>query len=395
MVKVIVAAQTPPPNLGQPIMVQYLVNSEMPGVEMRHVRVALSSEASDVGRFRIRKLLRLIPMVLQIVRAQWRERADILYYPPASATKLSMFRDFLVLLPTRHLFSKVVFHFHATGHATLYEQLSGWQRWLFRRTYFGADAAIRISELAPDDGRLVGAKRHYIVPNGIEDLGPRPPAARPAPGPATAERPLRLLFVSLLYEAKGLLVLIEACGQLAARGVPFRLEVMGRFKTEEFESRVRERIAELGIEACVSFLGQLGGEDKRAAFHRADVLCHPTYHDNFPVVIIEAMACEMPVVATRWSGIPSIVDDEVTGFLVEPRDPDPVAERLAELAADGELRQRMGRAGRERFVQEFTLARHAQRMRQVFLEVGGQAITANDSPATADAPADGEVSLCS
>ncbi len=367
MIKVLVVGQIPPPYNGESMMVERLVRSEMPDVELRHLRLALSADVNEVGRFRWGKLFRLFPIVAGMIRARIIDGARILYFTPARPTRMSMFRDFLILISTRFLFSKTIFHFHSSGHSRLYSQLPPWQRWLFRRAYFRADAAIRISELTPDDGRQLEARRDYIVPNGIEDPASQAPPRTEAP--ATEDRPLRVLFVSMLYEAKGLLVLIEACGQLAARGVPFRLDVMGRFQSEQFEARVRERIAQLRIEPQVCFLGQLTGAEKFAAFARADVLCHPTFHDTFPVVLLEAMACRLPVVATRWSGIPSIVEEDVTGFLVEPHDPGAVADRLAQLAQDEALRRQMGAAGRDRFLREYTLSRHIERMRHVFLDV--------------------------
>jgi glycosyltransferase involved in cell wall biosynthesis len=90
-----------------------------------------------------------------------------------------------------------------------------------------------------------------------------------------------------------------------------------------------------------------------------------------PVVLLEAMACRLPVVSTRWRGIPSVVDEGQTGFLVEPHDPTAVADRLVCLAKDVKLRERLGAAGRRKFEQEFTIDRHLERMRHVLLDVGG------------------------
>jgi glycosyltransferase involved in cell wall biosynthesis len=394
MVKVLVVGQLPPPHLGQPIMLEILVRSRMPGVELRHLPMQLSHDASDVGHFRWTKLMGLFSTVARLVWASIAYRPDILYFAPAAATRISMWRDVAILAPVRLLFRKTVLHFHAGGHGGLYLELPRWQQWLFRRTYFHADAAIRLSELTPDDGQRLLARREYIVPNGIEDLGagvpPRPLA------PVSAARPLRILFVALLCESKGLLVLIEACGRLKQRGVPFRLEVMGRFENAEFEARVRARIAELDLHDDVHFLGQQIGADKLAAFARADVLCHPSFFDTFGIVLLEAMSCRLPVVATRYCSIPTIVDEGRTGFLVKPRDAQGVADRLERLAVDPVLRQRMGEAGREKFLREYTVPRHIERMRRAFLDLMGQPVAADDpmqlqaieSPRRDDAPAD-------
>ena len=80
------------------------------------------------------------------------------------------------------------------------------------------------------------------------------------------------------------------------------------------------------------------------------------------------MACGLPAVATRWRGIPSIVDEGQTGFLFEPRDFNAMANRLSTLAGDSSLRELMGRACPAKFEREFTFARHASRMRRALLE---------------------------
>jgi glycosyltransferase involved in cell wall biosynthesis len=168
-------------------------------------------------------------------------------------------------------------------------------------------------------------------------------------------------------------VLVEACGKLADAGVPFRLEVMGQCQEPQFVARLHARIAELNLQDKIHFLGVLTGDEKFAAFARAEVFCMPTFFEceTFGLVFVEAMAYGLPVVATRWRGVPSIVDEGETGFLVDIRDPSAVADRLAILADDPDLRRRMGLAGRDKFEREYVWQRHADRMRELFLEVDG------------------------
>jgi glycosyltransferase involved in cell wall biosynthesis len=170
-------------------------------------------------------------------------------------------------------------------------------------------------------------------------------------------------------------VLIEACAKLAAHGVPFQLEVVGHWQRQEFADRVHHRIRELNLHDRVRFLGTLIGDVKFVPYRRADVFCFPTYFEceSFGLVLLEAMACGLPVVSTRWRGIPSVVEDGETGFLVETHDPEAVADRLACLAQNVELREQMGHAGRQRFERDFTISQHLERMRNVFLEVADSA----------------------
>ncbi len=103
--------------------------------------------------------------------------------------------------------------------------------------------------------------------------------------------------------------------------------------------------------------------------YRAEVFCFPTRNDAFPVVLLEAMAFELPVVATRSGGIPAMVVDGVTGFVVDIHDANALADRLAVLHGDAGLRERMGRLGRQKYLHEFTAKKHLERMEQVFVDI--------------------------
>ncbi len=80
------------------------------------------------------------------------------------------------------------------------------------------------------------------------------------------------------------------------------------------------------------------------------------------------MSFRLPVVATRWRGIPEVVDDGVTGLLVPPKDPAALADRLEQLHSDPNLRTALGEAGREKFLREFTVGRYWQRMENIFVQ---------------------------
>ena len=369
MLKVLVVGQTPPPFHGQAIMIDGLVRSQLAGIELIHVRMGFSSDVNEVGRVRLGKLLHLISLIFQIIYHRVVGGVRILYYPPGGADRVPMIRDMIVLLSTRWMFDKTVFHYHTGGLSDLYDELPRWQCWLFRKAYFGADAAVRNSALNPEDGRRLGAKRDYIIPNGIED--PMPAGiAPPAAASAVSQEPLRILFVGTLCESKGVGVLLEACRKLAERSVKFQVEFMGGWQDGEYRDEIYRCVEELRLAKQVRFLGVRTGEAKFAVYREADVFCFPTFFkcETFGLVLLEAMACGLPVVATRWRGIPTVVDDGDTGYLVEPRDADAVADRLAVLAGDAELRRRLGLSGRRKFLREFTFAHHLQLMRRMFLE---------------------------
>lgn len=381
MLKVLVVAQTPPPYGGAPIMIERFLRCDFEDVQLQHVQMSFSSsKLKHEGRFRVWKIASLFALVARIVYRRFAGGARVLYFTPGGPNRVSMFRDIVILMSTRWLFDKTVLHYHLGGVSELYDQLPHWQQWCFRRAYYGADAAVRISELNPEDGKLLHAKSEYVIPNGIDDPCPGL-VVSPKKSLATVDNPLRILFVAILRESKGVMVLIEACGKLAARGVPFQLEIMGQWQSEEFAERVHRRIEELDLGRQIRFLGVQIGEEKFDAFRRADVFCFPSFFscETFGVVLIEAMACGLSVVSTRWRGIPSVVDEGKVGFLVEPHDPGGVADRLSDLANNPELRERLGRAGRAKFEREYMFHRHANRMRRMLLETAGVSLESEKS----------------
>jgi glycosyltransferase involved in cell wall biosynthesis len=100
-----------------------------------------------------------------------------------------------------------------------------------------------------------------------------------------------------------------------------------------------------------------------------DVLIHPTAVDALGVVLLEAMAAGVPVIATAVGGIPEVLEHERTGLLIEPPPrPEPLAKALGPLLEEPERRRRLAEAAKERFEEEFTAERWAERLRPVYEE---------------------------
>lgn len=375
--RVVVVGQTPPPFHGQGIMLERLVRSRMKSVSIRHVRMAFSGSMDDVGRFQIGKLFHLVSVVLQIVLARVGHRAEVLYYPPAGPNRVPVYRDLIILLATRWMFRKTVFHFQAGGVSTIREDLSPLLKRMFGWAYFSADGAVRLSELTPQDGRGLRAKREFIVPNCAEDERDRFPSAESKNDNA---KQLRILYLGTVCRTKGILVLLEACRLLREKDIPFHLEVVGSFQPAEFVDEVGLALEQKGLADRVTLSGQQTGDAKFERLAAADVFCFPTHYESeaFPCVVVEAMSFGLPVVSTDWRGVPSIVDHERTGFLAPPQDAEAIAKYLSQLAQNAALREAMGEAGRAKFVSEFTTERHLELMEEMFISVGQDQVTGKE-----------------
>ena len=119
---------------------------------------------------------------------------------------------------------------------------------------------------------------------------------------------------------------------------------------------------------CVVFEGAINQDRIRDFYAAADAFCLPSFAEGLPVVLMEAMAMELPCVTTQIAGIPELIRDGVDGLLVPPSDVDAVVKALARLMDHAELREQIGKSGRMRVVEHFDLRRSVERLAAVFVE---------------------------
>jgi glycosyltransferase involved in cell wall biosynthesis len=174
-----------------------------------------------------------------------------------------------------------------------------------------------------------------------------------APRPADAPGPPTIVVVAHLIPEKGVDHLLRAFARLDQPDA--RLVVVGDGPQA---SELRALAASLGVGARTDFVGLR--DDVQTFLQQADVFVHPAvWAEAFGWTIAEAMATGCPVVASRTGGIPELIEDEETGLLVEPGNPDVIASALRRLLASPELRRRLAVAARERVEERFSLAKCA------------------------------------
>lgn len=318
--KLLVLAQIPPPLHGQSIMVKTLVEG-LParGVELHHVNLRLSRDAADIGGWRPGKLLAVLDACWHAVAARLLHGCDTLYYVPAPGKRGALYRDWAVMLLVRPFFKKLVLHFHNGGLGDwLATRATPPERWISRLLLGRADLAIILGENLRADAAALGAQSIAIVPNGIAD-----PCAdtTPPPLPPVGAGPFEVLFLGLCTEEKGLFAAAEAVlAANAQAGAPaFRLTAAGPFVTAS--ERARFAALSAAHPDTLQHAGFAAGEAKRLLFARSHCLCLPTRyaHEAQPLVVLEALAHDRPVIASRWRALPEMVPP-ACGRLVPPGD---------------------------------------------------------------------------
>ena len=196
---------------------------------------------------------------------------------------------------------------------------------------------------------------------------------------------LRVLSVGTLHWIKNFEDGIRAVALLAADGVPVRYELAGGDPALGDAAKPRDRprllylIRELGLEGHVELLGELSHAETRDRMRASDVLLHPSLSEGIPNCVLEAMACELPVVVTDCGGMGEAVSDGVEGFVCPPRDPVSLAAALERLWREPELSTQLGEAGRRRILAEFTLEAETEAYLDLYRRVlaGGDAFSRN------------------
>ncbi|MBM2821280.1 MAG: colanic acid biosynthesis glycosyltransferase WcaL [Thermoleophilia bacterium] len=181
---------------------------------------------------------------------------------------------------------------------------------------------------------------------------------------------LELLAVGRLVEKKGFDVLVEACRALRDRTVPFVATIVG----EEGESSeaIRRSLAIHDLGGHVALPGPMAQAGLLEHYRRATAFCLPCRlvasgdRDGIPNVLVEAMACGVPVVTTGVSGIPELVENEVNGLLVPPDDAAALTEAILRLHHDPELAARLGRAGQVTVRERFDGSELGRRLAELF-----------------------------
>lgn len=177
--------------------------------------------------------------------------------------------------------------------------------------------------------------------------------------------PRHLLAVGRLDEIKGFPILIEACAVLARRGVEFSCEIIGE---GPLRAVLEAQVAQHGLGERVRLPGVRKQEEVRAALLAATVFVLPSVvtargdRDGIPVALMEAMAVGTPVVSTRVSGIPELVEHDLTGLLADERDVEGLADALQRLLTEPTLGVRLAQAARARIEAAFEIDDQAQRL---------------------------------
>jgi len=258
----------------------------------------------------------------------------------------------------------LVYHVHSP---TSRDSTRRWQNrinaaieWLGMRM---ASALIAVSRSLGEHVRRLGmpGRKICVVPNGVPCRRPR--TTRPA-----GKREWTLGTVALFRPRKGMEVLLEALAKLRSEGLPVRLRAVGGFETLEYERQVKSLAARLGLAEAVDWTGFTEDVDRELA--RVDLFVLPSlFGEGLPMVVLEAMAAGVPVVATRVEGVPEAIRDGHDGLVAEPGDSHSLARAIRRVVCGKVNWSLLRRSALERQAERFSDRSMAAGVAEVYRRV--------------------------
>jgi glycosyltransferase involved in cell wall biosynthesis len=331
--------------------------------ELSHVDTSDRRSLANVGRFDVRNvglgLWHAASFVFTLVR-----RRPHLCHIPVARTRIPFLRDALFLLPARLARCEVVVHLHASGFRQFAASQPAWMRRVIKLCIPRHAHAIVLAErLRAEFDGLVDVDRVHVVPNGVAD-----------PGAGQDHEPI-VLHLSTLWAAKGVFSVLRAAPRVHANIPTAKFVFAGEWFLEDERRRAAAYVAEHHLGDVVLFLGPVTGPQKAELLQMGAVMAVPSPDEGHPLVVLEALAAGMPVIAAPVGALPETIEDGREGYLVQPERSDELAERICRLLADESLRSRMGRAARARYEEAFT----AERFTADIGRVWQTALTARES----------------
>jgi glycosyltransferase involved in cell wall biosynthesis len=242
-------------------------------------------------------------------------------------------------------------------------------RFLARCAYGRAAAGIEIAKSGIDSGEAFSSRRKFRVSNGIDvpDMLPRVESCN-------TDKPPRILYMAGLRETKGVMDIVHTASELKARNINVIFDIVGPWQEEDTRRSFEDAVVEADVTDYIVMHGRVTGTEKWVLYRDAALFFFPSYYEseNFPLVLIEAMAFGLPVVATRWRGIPEMVVEGKTGALCDIRSPAQFADALDAIISDPDGYEVMSAAAYARYASKYTQQVFLGGMRKVFEAVIGE-----------------------
>lgn len=264
---------------------------------------------------------------------------------------------------------KRIFHLHGGYFETFYEGSRSRIKRFIEYIFQQSDCVIVLSKYWKsfvEDKLKVIPKKIVILNNCYsEDFNILEERMRES-GSEKSKNGFQLLFIGALTKNKGVMDLIDICVEVRKTLDHFILYVVGEEREKGIKEKIHIAVQHEDLSNHVVLMGEIRGENKLKMFYDSDVFVLPSYVENFPVTVVEAMRAGLPVITTSVGAIPEIIDDHKNGFLLTPGDVSSFAKKIDLLANDINMRNVMSRKNIRKAMKEFNPEYYSSKLLKIY-----------------------------
>ena len=327
---------------------------EKEGYQVIFIDKSFSKSIETLGKPSLRKILRVPVLAIEILTACLFKRPKVCIYFIACSHKPIFLVDAFLLFLFRLCHIPYILRFGGKGFRNLQNESSIWKLLVSFTLSNALGGIVKGEALKWDVNLFIPNERLVPMPNAIEN--------RPFVSQSKHKDYVQVLFLSNLIPSKGPLEVLKAAKIVVQRRQDVRFILAGADWSQSFSQQLRSYISDNGLDEYVEMPGGVYGEEKEKLMVSSDIFVFPTYYEyeTFGIVNIEAMRAGLPVISSSEGAIPEVVRDGVTGFIVNPKSPEEIADKILTLVREPNLRKSMGMKGREVFESKYTLEAYAK-----------------------------------
>ncbi len=363
--RILICGILPPPFFGHSAMYKILMESAfVDAFEVTFLDMKFWSYEQH-KKVTLLKVLKLVRYFFQYLYLIVRRRPRYILYN-MSFDKMPFLKDMLFCGAGKMFGCRIVLHDMGQYVQELYDSSGKFYQGMIHWLLGNVTASIVLGESVRSVYQgFIDPKRLFVVPGSVADTKDLAPTDGPA---LSVRKNINVLYFSFMSESKGVLTAFKVVPQVLAADPRIHFIFAGPVGSGSIQTalnQLRQR-----YNSRVEHLGYIGDALERTKMYRnADVFIFPTHRDVFGLVLLHAMAEGLPVIASREGAVPEIIQDGINGFLVEKGNEGQLAQRILTLAGDPQLRQKIGSANRERYLNAYSPQRYGQRMIDTFVEI--------------------------
>jgi glycosyltransferase involved in cell wall biosynthesis len=322
--------------------------------------IKFSSNLNEINKINFYKIKAIFMLFYNMLRILFFNKIDVVYFTISPYGK-AFYRDFLIVLVIKMFKPKLILHIHGLGVNAnsanpFYNAIS---KFIYKNSY-----TIHLSKSVLNDFKKYKSlvKRQFVVNNGIPDL-------QDFSHTSTEDNDIVCItYISNYLPIKGHHILINALKELSKKNKKFICYFAGGVVNNDYLKSLKNTVKEAGLERSIFFLDFLQDKDKIDLLKDTDIFAFPSMFESFGIVALEAMRQGVPIIANSEGSLIEIVDDKI-GYLYERNSYLDLSKKLEVLIDNRELRKKMGKSARQKFIRKYTVSKFENRMKEVLLYV--------------------------